>query len=231
MEEESDDNEVDKNGEALVGVVHLGGQRTITDLISSSLGPNFYHWRDNGRYAQWLRDYPKSEYDVLMKSHHACLSNERLSLRKEIYFLLEPGEVLTKEEWIRGGLRPWVDSVEESDVSLIHVDGTQHKEAIVEAARLEEPLHFKTMSTIIVVGQDVKNYPKVHADWYRNKDERTHVSEADWKYVDVMTKNGKVRQMKMGCKLGENKSRNILIWWMSLASHLLGRMMSLEKSL
>ena len=28
------------------------------------------------------------------------------------------------------------------------------------------------------------------ADWYRNKDEQAHVTEADWKYVDVTTKNG-----------------------------------------
>jgi hypothetical protein len=44
---------------------------------------------------------------------------------------------------------------------------------------LEEPLHFKTTSTGIVAGQDVKNYPKVLPYWYRNKDDQTHVSEAD----------------------------------------------------
>ena len=70
---------------------------------------------------------------------------------------------------------------------------------------LEEPLHFKTTLTRIVVGQDVKDYPKVPADWYRNKYEQTHVTEADWKYVDVTTKNEKVRQMKMGSKLGEKE--------------------------
>ena len=31
------------------------------------------------------------------------------------------------------------------------------------------------------------------------------MSEADWKYVDVQTKNGKVRQMKIGCKLEESE--------------------------
>ena len=113
--------------------------------------------------------------------------------------------MLTEEEWILGGLTPWVDSMEESDVSLVHVDGTQDEEAIMEAEKLEEPLHFKTTSTGIVVGQDVKDYPKVPADWYRNKDEQVHVTEADWKYVDVTTKNGKVRQMKMGSQLGEKE--------------------------
>ena len=95
--------------------------------------------------------------------------------------------------------------MEESDVSLVHVDGTQDEEAIVEAARLEEPLHFKTTSTGIMVGQDVKDYPKVPPDWYRNKNEQTHVSEADRKYVDVTTRNGKVRQMKVGSKLEEKE--------------------------
>ena len=75
----------------------------------------------------------------------------------------------------------------------------------MEAARLEEPLHFKTTSKEIMVGQDVKDYPKVPPDWYRNKDEQTHVLEADWKYVDVKTRNEKVRQMKMGYKLEENE--------------------------
>ena len=85
------------------------------------------------------------------------------------------------------------------------MDGIQDEEVIVEAARLEEPLHFKTTSTGIVVGQDVEDYPKMPADWYRNKDEQTHVSEADWKYMDVTTKNGKVRQMNMGSKLEEKE--------------------------
>ena len=43
--------------------------------------------------------------------------------------------------------------------------------------------------------------------------EQTHVSEADWKYVDVKTTNGKVRQMKMGSKLekSENKEYRDLV--------------------
>ena len=95
--------------------------------------------------------------------------------------------------------------MEENDVSLVHVDGIHDEEAIVEAARLEEPLHFKTTSTGIIVAQDVKDYSKVPPDWYRNKDEQTHVLKADWKYIDVTTRNGKVRQMNMGFKLEENE--------------------------
>ena len=44
---------------------------------------------------------------------------------------------------------------------MVHVNGIQDEEAIIDAAKLEEPLHFKTTSTNIVVGQDVKDYPKV----------------------------------------------------------------------
>ena len=69
--------------------------------------------------------------------------------------------------------------MKESDVSLVHVDGTQDKEAIMKAEKLEEHVHFKTTSTGIVVGQDVKNYPKVPADWYRNKDEQIYVIKMD----------------------------------------------------
>ena len=31
----------------------------------------------------------------------------------------------------------------------------------------------------VVVGQDVKDYPKVPADWYRKKDEQAYVTEED----------------------------------------------------
>ena len=137
----------------------------------------------------------------MVTSHHACLSDERLSLRSKEFSLLEPCEVFTENEWILGGSTSYIDSVEKSDVSLVHMDATLDKEAIVEAARLEEPLHFKTTSTGIMVGQDVKDYPEVPPDWYGNNDEQTHVSEVDWKYVDVTTSNGKVRQMKIGSKL------------------------------
>ena len=37
--------------------------------------------KNNREYAQWLRDYPKSENDIMMMFHHACLSDERLSLK------------------------------------------------------------------------------------------------------------------------------------------------------
>ena len=50
-------------------------------------------------------------------------------------------------------------------MNLMHVDGTQDKEAMLELSRLEEPLHFKNTPTGIIVGHDVKDYPNVSPDW------------------------------------------------------------------
>jgi hypothetical protein len=33
--------------------------------------------------------------------------------------------------WISGGLTPWIDSVDENDVDLVHVDETHDEEAII----------------------------------------------------------------------------------------------------
>jgi hypothetical protein len=79
------------------------------------------------------------EYDVMVTSHHPCLNNERLNSKREEYFLLEPCEIFTEKEYIKGGLTRWVDSVDEGDVNLVYVNETQYKEAIMEASRLEEP--------------------------------------------------------------------------------------------
>ena len=147
LENEGDAKEDGNNDDALVGVYHSGGRGMIIDTGSGGLGPSFYNYGDDGKYAQWLKDYPESKFNVMMTSYHACLRDDILNSRNEEYSLLEPCEVLTKEEWILGGLTPWIDSMEESDISLVHVDRTQDEEVIMEAEKLEEPLHFKTMST------------------------------------------------------------------------------------
>ena len=51
-------------------------------------------------------------------SHYERLSERMDSSRLEEYALLEPCEVLTEEEWLQWGLTPWIDGIEESDVSL-----------------------------------------------------------------------------------------------------------------
>ena len=40
--------------------------------------------------------------------------------------------MLTGEEWIKGGLTPWIDEVREMKVVVVQVDGTQKEEAIIE---------------------------------------------------------------------------------------------------
>ena len=83
----------------------------------------------------------------------------------------------------------------------VHVDDTQEVEIIPDTLQLENPLHFKTTFTGITVGEDVKDYPHVLADWYRNINEQTHIAQADWKQVKVKTKTGEVKQMRMGAQL------------------------------
>ena len=75
-EDEGEDKDNGKNDEALIGVVHSEGHEGFTDSGSGFLGPSFYHYGDNGDYVQW------SEFDVIVMSHHACLSDEILSLRE-----------------------------------------------------------------------------------------------------------------------------------------------------
>ena len=113
--------------------------------------------------------------------------------------------------------------VGEVEIGVDHVDGTQEEEAIIEKEKLEEPLHFKTISTGILVGHDVKDYPKVPPDWYKNTEEQTYVTEGDWKYVDITLKSGKVWQMKMASKLGDEDIREYSEFIEDLATPLSGR--------
>ena len=53
--------------------------------------------------------------------------------------------------------------------------------------------------------QDVNDYPHIPPNWYSNTTEQPYVPVADWKYVDLKMENIKIRQMKMGSKLGEEE--------------------------
>ena len=99
LEDEDDAKDNGKKDDALVGVVHLGGHGRIIDTGSGSLGFSFYNYVDDGEYVHWLRDYPESEFDVMKTFHHAYLRDDIPSARSEEYYLLEPCEVLTEEEW------------------------------------------------------------------------------------------------------------------------------------
>ena len=67
--DEEEDKKEEKYDDALVGVVQVDRDRVRNESSSGFLGPNFYHWNDDGEFAQWLREYPESVYDIMMTSH------------------------------------------------------------------------------------------------------------------------------------------------------------------
>lgn len=95
-----------------------------------------------------------------MTSYSGYARNGRSGLDGNEWSQLKPCEVLEEEDWLQGGLIPWVDGIKECSVDLVHVDENQDEEGLCEAALLENPLHFKTIFTGIVVSEDVKDYHK-----------------------------------------------------------------------
>ena len=61
---------------------------------------------------------------------------------------------------------------------------------MIKAFKLEEPLHFKTTSTSIVIGHNVHDYSDVLSDSYKNKDAQVNLMKANYDYVDVPIKVG-----------------------------------------
>lgn len=104
---------------------------------------------------------------------------------------------------MQGRLTPLVDNVAKKNVFTVQVDGTQKLKAFLENIPLGNSLHFKT--TPITVGEDVKYYPHVPVDWYRCPIEQTHMAESDWKYVEIKTKDGENRQVRIGSHLSEDE--------------------------
>ena len=100
-DEEKENKEEDRKSKTVVGVVQSDSQDTKIYTRLGHLGPNFYHWSDNGEYARWLKDYPESVRDVMTTSHHECLRADRDRSNTEDYAFLESCEVLTEEEWLQ----------------------------------------------------------------------------------------------------------------------------------
>ena len=67
---------------------HSVGHGKIIDSGSGFLGTSFYYRGDDGDYAQWLKKYPESKFDVMVTSHHVGLNDDILRSRSEEYFLL-----------------------------------------------------------------------------------------------------------------------------------------------
>ena len=120
-----------------MGVVQSDSEKAKMYSSSSFLGPSFYNQEDDGDFAYWLRQYPEFISDVMMMSHSYILQDDMSSSHREDYLSLESCEFLTEEKWVQGGLTPWIDDVEIGDVSLVHVDGTQDEEAMLEFSELE----------------------------------------------------------------------------------------------
>ena len=120
---------MDKEGkgddEALVGAFHWEGYDKYDHCKVAGMGPGFYMRDDQGVLQHWMRQYPESIFDTMIICHYPRLRDEMDSARMEAYSLLEPCEVHTEEEWVKGGLTPWVDEVGEMEVGIVHIDGTQ----------------------------------------------------------------------------------------------------------
>jgi hypothetical protein len=119
--DETSEDEREEDKERLVG--HAQPSKEDTPLMGielHSLGPNLYHWVDDGEYGKWLKEHPDSSSDVMATSYVSKVEWERSEARAQ----LEPCEVLTEEEWLQGGITPWIDDVVEEEVLAVHVDGT-----------------------------------------------------------------------------------------------------------
>ena len=69
-----------------------------------------------------MRQYPESIFDTMAICHYPRLEEEMDSARLEAYALLELCEVLTEEEWVKGGFTSWVEEVGEVEVGTVHMD-------------------------------------------------------------------------------------------------------------
>ena len=123
----------EKFDDTLVGVVQLNSEKSKIDSGSGFLGPSFYHQGDDGEFAHWLRQYSEFICDVMMTFHHQILRDDMSNSRREDYVSLESCDVHTEEEWVQRGLTPWIDEVEISNMSLVHLDGTQARRPCMNA--------------------------------------------------------------------------------------------------
>ena len=79
LDEGEEENEGEQKQETLVGAIHPVVQEAPPSIELVSLGPNLYHWSDDGEYAKWLKEYPDSVWDVMVIPHHECLRDGRNS--------------------------------------------------------------------------------------------------------------------------------------------------------
>jgi len=168
-----------KDGGSMDGDVLVDGMTFEVEVHGlKCLGPNLYHWSDDGEYAEWLRVNPNSS-----------------------------SELDTSVNFLGMELEVGLTTLIEIDVDTISVEGEGMPglEILEGSEPLEGSLRFKTGSSGITVGEDVSSYPNVPPDWYRDNNEQSHVAKEDWKYVTVEFEGEDPRQMKMGNQLGDEE--------------------------
>ena len=89
-------------------VDHAQPKRKLNTAVTKGLrcmGPSLYQWADDGEYEQWLKEHSNSSNDVMVISHVRRVKWERSQVARN----WKPFEVLTEDDWLQGGLTPWVD--------------------------------------------------------------------------------------------------------------------------
>ncbi len=150
----------------------------------SCLGPNLYHWEDDGEFAQWLTQHPHTEPD----SYESVNFVEGLALFSE-------------EE-----IDPCLLEVSEESFT-VNIDGTIPRdiEILKEEDELRPSLHFRKTSSGMIAGDGVVSYPPIPNDWYRGPTDQLHVHQTDWKYLDVSREGEETRNIKVGINLSDEE--------------------------
>lgn len=71
----------------------------------------------------------------------------------------------------------------------------------LEEESLTTPLHFKSTSSEIYVGENLPTYPPIPNDWYRGPTEQSHANPKDWQELDVSFPEEGPRKIKVGIQL------------------------------
>ena len=96
-----------------------------------------------------------------------------------------------------------VDDISYEDVCEVTLDGTQLStlESILDEEALISPLHFRTTSSGLQVGNDLSIYPPIPNDWYKGPTEQPHASPTDWQEMDISFEGEEPRMIKVGKQL------------------------------
>lgn len=147
------------------------------------LGPSLYQWEDDGEFSTWLAKHPYTESEPSM----------------DIFFM----EGMDYNPWEDINLAVLVDDIHYEDVCGVTLDGTQlsNLDPILDEEILISPLHFKSTSSGITVGNDLPIYPPIPNDWYKGPTEQPHASPKDWQQIDVSFEGEEPRMIKIGSQL------------------------------